>query len=88
MSELTRYPRPWPSMTDEATGGERLCGALHSSFGCTRKRGHGGRHEAGGPRGQMVASWPAEDGACPCADGIASEQCGPRGCDPGGDADA
>lgn len=55
-----RYRHPHPPMRDPGTDPD-LCLALapmHPGFGCTRTEGHQGRHEAGGFRGFMYASWP------------------------------
>lgn len=58
MKNYKRYSRPYSQMTSTALsmGGKR-CPAVYHVWKCTRERGHGGRHEAGGMRAQMYASW-------------------------------
>lgn len=53
---VTRYGEPYPPMTDRAFD-EHACRARYQTWSCTRPDGHEGRHEAGGLRGQMFASW-------------------------------
>jgi hypothetical protein len=56
---VNRYLKPWPQTADR--GGDRnCCTARAGRWTCTRLAGHDGEHQAGGPRGQMYASWPAE----------------------------
>lgn len=60
MPEVTHYSKPYPRTTDRAHG-QRCCSARSNRFVCTRSPGHDGDHQAGGPGGQMYASWPAEE---------------------------
>jgi hypothetical protein len=66
MSEVTRYRKPFPQVTEHRSFDGESCDAEAPSahptrhWCCTRVAGHPGQHEAGGPRGQMYASWPAE----------------------------
>jgi hypothetical protein len=61
---ITRYSRPYPQTADQGD-----CPAVESTrtatrrlqWVCTRAVGHDGDHQAGGPAGQMYASWPAEE---------------------------
>jgi hypothetical protein len=63
---LTHYEEPWPTATDEAADDETICPALRDGYGCTRREGHEGRHEAGGFSGRMYASWTDEPGVASC----------------------
>jgi hypothetical protein len=64
VTTVTRYSTPLLQTEDQGD-----CPAVASSrvatrrleWVCTRIAGHSGDHQAGGPRGQMYASWPAEE---------------------------
>lgn len=80
MSEVTRYRAPLPLVADHRDFDGDSCDATAENdaadlwpWNCTRAKGHEGRHEAGGPRGQMYASWPAEQRCPNCAPGYDCE---------------
>lgn len=61
MTEVTRYSKPWPQVTDHRDDDADSCPAHVRPWWCTRVAGHDGDHQAGGCGGQMYASWPAEE---------------------------
>ena len=71
MSEITRYRAPLPMVADHRSFDGDSCDATGTSrnrgrtweWCCTRAAGHDGDHQAGGPKGQMYASWPREEAA-------------------------
>lgn len=71
--ESVIYSYPFPPITSVPGYGEWPCGAVlqsgSSTFWCTRERAHEGRHESGGPTGQMYASWPRPTAEVTFADG-------------------
>jgi len=58
VSELTRYKKPYPDPDSLSPWSEECCESANSGFRCTREPGHGGDHQATGPTGEMLASWP------------------------------
>ena len=64
MPEVTRYRKPYPQTADQgdcAAVGTTRTPTRRWQWVCTRATGHDGDNQAGGPSGQMYASWSADE---------------------------